>query len=318
MLISLVAVTALFIFVDLTSLVRALRLADGRLFLAGVLLLLISLGIRAAAWRTILQEQATLSQAFFAINQGYLLNNLLPFRLGEIGRAFLLSRATQLSIWQVFSTILIERAFDVALAASLLLATVPFLLGVTGVRQAGITAGLLVLAGLTFLHLLARNQSRALSIFDGLRRRFPLLARFGADRLEAFFTGLQSLVSLRRFAWTFGWMALVWALTAVEYYLILLAFVPGAQFLWAAFALGVLAVGAAIPSSPATIGVFEASLVGALVLFSVDEAQALAFAIAIHLLFILTSGILGVIGLTKDGISLGGLYQRVREEMDRR
>ena len=75
--------------------------------------------IRGVVWRTLLQERASYSQTFFSVTEGYLLNNFLPFRLGEVGRAYLLSQKAKLDFWSVFSTIFIERALDLALAVGL-------------------------------------------------------------------------------------------------------------------------------------------------------------------------------------------------------
>ena len=44
---------------------------------------------RGFLWRILLQEKASYSQVFFTLAEGYFLNNFLPFRLGEIARAFL-------------------------------------------------------------------------------------------------------------------------------------------------------------------------------------------------------------------------------------
>ena len=59
---------------------------------------------------------------------------LLPFRLGEIGRALILSFKASLRFMFVFSTILIERAIDVAISAGLILVTLPFVVGASWAR----------------------------------------------------------------------------------------------------------------------------------------------------------------------------------------
>ena len=58
---------------------------------------------------------------FFADGEGYLLNNFLPFRLGELGRAFLLSRKSGMTFSEILPTIIIERAVDLAFSAAILL-----------------------------------------------------------------------------------------------------------------------------------------------------------------------------------------------------
>jgi len=89
------------------------------------------------------------------------LNNLLPFRLGEVGRAFLLSRKAGLGFWQVLSTIVIERILDLSMAVGLLFSTLPFVVGATWAREAAFLVGGMVILGLVVLYILARSRERA-------------------------------------------------------------------------------------------------------------------------------------------------------------
>ena len=292
--------------------VQALRLADLRFIAAAVGVSFLWLGVRGLVWRTLLQEQATFRQVFFTINEGYLLNNILPFRLGEVGRAFLLARKAGMSFWEVFSTILIERVLDLAFAAGLLMSTLAFVAEAPWARQAGAAAGGIVLIGLAALYFVASNRPWALMMVEKLGQRIPLVRRLAGDRLASFFSGLAALTDGGRFLRVILWMLLDWGIAIFQYYTLLLAFFPGAKFLWAAFALGVGALGIAAPSSPGAIGVLELSLVGALSLFRLDPSTALAFALAVHLLNYLITGLLGAYGLAQDGETLSGLYARVR------
>ncbi len=310
--VSLLSLAVVFYFADLGEMVQALRLADYRLVLAALGLAFVWLAVRSLAWRTLLQEQATYPQVFFTITEGYLLNNVLPFRLGEVGRAFLLGQKANLAFWQVFSTIIIERVLDLALAAGLLLSTLPFVVGATWAREAAwITAGLVTI-GLALLYALARSRDWAVRRFAALSERWPFLRRVGAERLLAFFSGLGVLTRGRRFLLALAWVTLDWGIAAFQYYVLLLAFFPGAHFLWAAFSLGVGALGIAAPSSPGAVGVLELSLVGSLALFGLDPSVSLAFAVTTHLFNYVINGLLGAYALARDGQSLTGLYDRIR------
>ena len=71
-------------------------------------------------------------------------------------------------------------------------------------------------------------------------------------------------------------------------------------------------MGIAAPSSPGAVGVYELVVVGALALFGIPAATALAFALTAHLTQYLLVGVLGTIGLARDGESLIGLYRQTR------
>lgn len=313
LLVSAVSLALVLYFADLRKLAEALRLADYRLVVLSMLVSLTWLLVRGLVWRTLLQDKAPYQAVFWSLNEGYLLNNLLPFRLGEIGRAFLLSQKAQLGFWQVLSTIVIERILDLALAVGLLFSTLPFVVGATWARQAAIFVGGAVISGLAVLYLLARNRERAINLFERLGERWPLLVRLGGKAVAPFFNGLGVLTDGLRFLRAVGWMVVNWLVAMAQYVIMVNAFFPGARLLWAAFSLGVAALGIAAPSSPGAVGVLELSIVGALSLFGLDASTALALAITIHLVQYLTTGVLGAYALARDGESLIGLYRRVRK-----
>lgn len=311
--ISAISLAVVFYFADVGEMIRAMSQANYLIVAAATGISLLWLLVRAIAWRTLLQEKASFSQVFFTLNEGYLLNNILPFRLGEVGRAFLLGQKANLGFWQVFSTILIERALDLALAAGLLFSTLPFVVGATWARQAAVAAAIVVMAGLGGLYLLARHRIWAIAQFNRLAGHWPVLQKLGGGRLTAFFNGLAILTDTGRFLRAVSWMVVDWGIAIFQYYVLLLAFFPQGKLLWAAFSLGVGALGIAAPSSPGALGVLEASLVGALSLFGLDSSTALVFALTAHLLNYLTTGVLGAYALARDGETLSGVYQRIRK-----
>ena len=310
--ISLLSLAVVFYFADLRQLRDALKLADYRLVLVGLVGSLLWLAVRGLAWRALLKQSASFSQVFLSLNEGYLLNNFLPFRLGEVGRAFLLARKAGLDFWRVISSILIERSLDLFLAAGLLFSTLPLVAGASWARQAAIIVGIAVLAGMVVLYLLALNRDWALRLFDRLAGRWSLLKRLGGKILPAFLSGLSILTEGLQFVRAAGLMILDWMLALLQYYLLMRAFLPEAKPLWVAFSLGVTALGIAIPSSPGAVGVMELSLVGALSIFGLNPSTALAFALTSHFIQYLTTGVIGIYALAKDGESLAGLYHRVR------
>lgn len=309
--ISAVCLAIVFYLVDPQKFGQALALADYRLISLAVLTSLAWLLVRGLVWRTLLQDKASYTDVFLTVNEGYLLNNILPFRLGEFGRAFLLSRKANLEFWQVFSTILIERILDLAMTAGLLLGTLPFIVGASWAREAALGAIGLVLVGLGGLFVIARRQEQVTAIVASLGKRWPLIEKVTGTRLQAFLTGLSALTDGGLFLRALAFMLLNWSIVILQEYVLLRAFFPQAQLLWATFSLSVSALGLAAPSSPGGIGVMELSMVGALALFGLDNTTALAFAITVHLFNYVLSGLIGSYALAKDGESLIGVYHKL-------
>lgn len=311
LLISLAALVVLYLLVDLNDLQRALALADYRWLPVVTLLFLGTLASRAKAWRTILEERANYSDAFLVLNQGYLLNNILPFRLGELGRALLLGRITKLGFWRVLPTVVVERVFDLGVAAGLLLGSLPFVVEAPWARSAALAAGVVVVIGFAALFVLAVRPKWALDILQVLTRPWPKLQTWLAEKVQSFLLGLAALQDPVRFVRVAFWMGMAWFFNLAWYYVLLRTFAPQATFLWVIFAISVSSLGVALPSSPAYVGILEGAMVASLALFGVDPALSLAFTLVAHVLYIVVTGVIGVFAFGRQGQSLASVYRQL-------
>src|SRR5687768_13504278 len=312
--VSILLIAAILYFVDLRAMVAAIRNANYGLLAIATVIGFLWMLVRAIVWRTLLRERASLKDVFFTVGEGYLLNNFLPFRLGEIGRAFLLSRKSGMQFMEVLPTIVIERVIDLGYSAIILLAALPFVVGAEGAEDAeriGVIVGVIVFIGIVILYVLARNNQWALDIFHKLSARWPSLQRFGGNFLESFFAGLGVLTDGWLFLRFLFWMTLNWGIAIFSYYLMILAFFPQAQFVWGMVGLGAAAFGGAVPALPGAVGTFEGAFGGALMLLTGDESTALAVALTARFYNYLNSGVIGGIGLLREGQTLSGVYEQL-------
>ena len=316
-LISLVAIAAILNFVDLQRFVDAICSANYWLLLTVFASSIIWLAVRGIVWRTILRGRASYRDVFLTLCEGYLMNNFLPFRLGEIGRAFLLGRKSKLGFIEVLPTIIIERILDLAFAAAILLSAVPFVIGAAGAGKIAIIISGVMVVGLVVLYLLARNRDWALGLFQRLSARWPGLQKQGGDFLTSLFSGLSILTDGRLFLRVLMWMALNWAIAIIQFYILLLAFFPQATLLWSLFGLGAVAFGNAIPSLPGAVGTFEGAFGGAITILSGDQSIALAAALTSHLFNYLSTGIFGLYALSREGETLMGIYRQLRMRQEK-
>ena len=310
-LISIGLIAVILYFVDLRATVEALGKANYPLLILALFLGFLWIAARAQVWRTLLRNIPSYSDTFWTVGEGYILNNFLPFRLGELGRAFLLSRKSGMTFMEILPTIVIERVMDLGYTAVIFVSVIPFVVGAEGSERIGIIVGAVVLAGFVLLYVLARSNKWALNIFHKLSARWPSLQHVGGSFLESFFVGLSVLTDGWLFLRFIFWMTLNWAVAIASYYFIVLAFFPQAQFIWAMFCLGAAAFGGAIPSAPGAVGTFEGAVVFALTRFVPDESTALAAAIAMRLYNYINSGVIGGIGLAREGQTLSGVYQQL-------
>jgi uncharacterized protein (TIRG00374 family) len=314
--ISLIALVAVFRLARWEDLKLAFSTIQPLNLLAAVVISLVSLGTRGMAWRVLLRYRATFKQSFFIICEGYFLNYILPLRAGEIGRAVFMGQTSGLGPFHVLSTIVIERAFDLAMASGLLLTTLPLVLGVSWARPVAILTMTLVIAGLFALYLVARNSQKVHGWVFRLGQRWPLVQKWVVPSLDSLLDGLGTLTRLDQFLLAVFWILMSWVLWVSIYFVMLQPILPGFPFYRAMFMTGVLALGVAIPQAPGGLGVFEASVVATLAIFGVSPSAALAYALLMHFMQFVINGILGFIELIRSRRSISNLFEQLQIPKD--
>ncbi|MFH1183819.1 MAG: lysylphosphatidylglycerol synthase transmembrane domain-containing protein [Chloroflexota bacterium] len=310
-LVSILLIAAILYFVDLSQVVSAIRSANYSLLAAAGVLAFVWMFVRAIVWRTLLRDRPSYRDTMLALSEGYLLNNFLPFRLGEIGRAFVLSRRSGLPFSEILPTIVIERAIDLFFSAVIFLGALPFVIGAGEAGRIAMVAGAIIILGIVCLYVLARNRQPALDVFHRWSARWKKLQHHGGGLLESFLTGLGVLTDGWLFARFLFWMAINWGMAIVNYTVMMLAFFPQTQVAWGMFGLGAAAFGGAVPSLPGAVGTFEGAIAGALTLLTGDQSTSLAVALTARFFSYLTSIVLGGYALSREGQTLSGIYQQL-------
>jgi len=289
---------------------RAFVTADPRFLLVVFILIVLSLMVRGKAWQTILGKPVTWLQAFFGVSEGYFLNDIFPLKVGEIGRSIYIGKISGLGTFRAFSSVIIERAFDLAIAAILVLVTLPLVIGASWVKPVAIAALALVIAGLAVLFFVALNQATVTQWLNKISANREFLKKKIVPRLEKLIQGFGILTKPSQFFLSLFWIAATWVVWLSFYYLAILEISPGAPIWWGLFSCSIIALGVALPSAPAGVGLFEAAMVAALTLLGLDSSSALAYAIILHFAQVIVAVILGVWGLLREKQSLTSLISR--------
>ena len=289
----------------------ALSDIEPQFILLASVVFIISMFTRAACWHTLLERSVSYGRVVAVLNEGYLLNNVLPWRLGEIGKAVIMGSQEGMSILRALSTIFVERSYDLFIALALLIGLLPLAAGIdTGVTSFLMIGGFLVLI-LVFLWIAVKRPAW----IDSVLGRLPGgMSRWG-PYWERFREGLSALENTRSFLISFGWLALSWFLAGWVYWLALRAVTPEPELSWAFFMLPVTLLGSAIPSVPGYIGVFEAAGVLALTVFGVSGGEALAATLLLHGMIYVMTTVFGAIALSTEGQTLTGIYRDIQQWM---
>jgi uncharacterized protein (TIRG00374 family) len=312
--ISIIALVMVFRMASWENVAQVWRSVNLGLLLLAVLLTVISLVTRAIAWRILLGYRISVKNTFFAINIGYLLNNLFPLRLGEFGRSLLVGKDTGLGMVHVLSTVVIERALDLAFASILLLSTVSRVVDTEWIKPMAYTAIAAVTAGLIILFLMARFQTRVKAIVLNISSKSPFIRKYIFPQIDRLLDGFQVLGKPLELLKVFFWIGLSWLIWITLFYVMLVSVVPEAKFWWAVFADSLLALGVAVPSAPSGLGVYEAVLSWGLIQLGAGKDPAIAYAILMHVVGFSITSILGLTGLAFMGKSVMGLFNEVRKQ----
>jgi uncharacterized protein (TIRG00374 family) len=312
---SVLAVLAVLKFVNPDDLKNAFSTVSIKFILMIAAMNLISLLLRGKAWQTILDKKIRFWDAFFGVSEGYFLNNILPFRAGEFGRSFFVGRKSGLGTFYTLSSIVIERAFDIAFAALLIVATLPNLTGMEWAKPIAVVALVLVFIGMVCLFLLTRYKEKVLgwiSQHEGKSRFFSIVIPVVKNLIE----GFSTIKRPAQFFLSLLWIALCWGVWSALYYLTVIQILPGEPLWTGAFIASVLALGIAVPSAPAALGVFEAAITGAVVLLGGTTGSAFGYAMIVHLIHFVVAGILGMWGLARDQVSFSTLVNDVMKRRE--
>ena len=287
--------------------VRNIRLVDILVFLA---MFLLSLTVRAAAWKFLLVG-VSFKDVFLIINEGYFFNNIIP-RSGEIARTILASGISSMNVMEVAASILFERALDVMIASGMFLITLPLAVSLTWIRPIA-TLLLLSLLLLVIIMLLMSAFSSALEMkIQGIQTRSQFVNRYILGGLSKLIKAMALLNRPKEIALSVFLIGLTWLVWTFMLFYGIRMIVPDAPFWWSVFAEGVLALGIAIPSAPASLGVYEGTMVAALSVFGINTSEALSLAVTLHILQILVTTIIGVYGLISQGHTVAGMVHKIR------
>ncbi|MEI7704354.1 MAG: lysylphosphatidylglycerol synthase transmembrane domain-containing protein [Deltaproteobacteria bacterium] len=273
---------------DLGSIWAAARGADYRWLAPYVVILVLIHLARTVRWGILLEPVAKIP--FSRLNAvsavGFMALILLPFRVGEFARPYLIAERPRLRVSAALSSVVVERVADGLFMAALLVLTllaVPegtpglHFLRVGGVAVFGVFAGLLV-----FLVIAYRNRSLAVRITHRLLDPIsPRLAERASGMMDAFIHGLRLVPSRSKVVWFFVLTAAYWCLNGLGMGLLARAFGMHLAPLQSFTTLGVLVVGVMIPAGPGMVGTFQAAVVLGLSLFvpkEVLDTQGTAYA----------------------------------------
>jgi glycosyltransferase 2 family protein len=303
MTISVVALVVAFSRVDIDEAIDSFRQAQYIWLVPAIAFSIGSLIARTYRWSALLYPaEIRIGQLFGILTVGYTVTTVLPFRLGDVVRVFIVSGMHQIRKVRTLSTIIVERVMDVLTVLVILLALLPFVPipdRVKTVMWVGLLGITVIIAAILALWFRRENALRSLE--DGI----SWLPRKWCERIvhhsESIIQGFSVLNSPKMVSGLVGWTAVTWLSGAGMMWVMLVAFdLPHSPAI-ALFLLAMSALSMVIPSSPGFVGVYHALMIEALVtIFGAPSGTAASFAVMTHLLLFVPTVIFGVGYMMKE------------------
>jgi uncharacterized protein (TIRG00374 family) len=282
---------------------------------AAVAVYFVDLGVRSLRWQVLLGRprggSLPLRRLYPPLAIGYMMNCLLPGRLGDLSRAYLVGRREELSASTVLASVAIERILDgvtVLLLLCAALAVQPATAAGHGVltliaQLAAVSLGF-ALVGCVALVIVPGFWRQLAS---GVTRRLPDRAGLPLGRLaERFIDGFAVLADPAVLVPSVALSVAIWGIGATTYALVAAAFDSPLSASATLISIGAVNLATAIPLAPAGLGAFEAVAEQSFVFAGLASTTAFAVAIVLHTVLFVPVVLAGLLFLWRTPGALGG------------
>lgn len=277
--------------------------ADLSLLLAALGTVVFTTLLKAVRWRLMFfpeHRQLRLSRFFSIFLVGQVINAVIPARIGELARAYLIGNRERVSKAEALWTAVSEKVLD----AFTLLA---FLAGISlsvslppWLRKAGWTLCLAMGVGFLVLGLTVTFQSRASKCLERWNAVHPWSRRLRLQRLlTVMVDSLRLMRSPRALFGLLAWSLLAFLTAAATNWITALALGMRLSYFACLLLLAVLQISAVvpIPTSPGRVGLFHYLCVISLALFGVERDTSLGYSLVLHIIVYLPMTVGGPIGM---------------------
>jgi glycosyltransferase 2 family protein len=313
---------------DLKAVWAHVQNANVAYVLAAIVFVPMTYVTRAIRWHYLLLPlgPTRFRTAFRTTVIGFAALTLLPARVGDILRPYLLARQEGLDVPATFATVVAERVLDLMAVLSLLATFVwgfadPSTMPAAALASVKVTATIasaitVVLIGLMWV--LATHPEKIGSLVLAIGRVVPpRTAERLAQMARVFSSGFAAARKPRNFLLAIFWSFPVWLAIAAESWLATRAFGMEMPFSGSFLLQALLVIGVAVPT-PAGVGSYHAAYrYGMTTFFGAAENQAVAAGLVLHAISFFPVVIAGLIFMVQDGLSLGGLRDLASEAREK-
>jgi hypothetical protein len=300
--------------------------------------------IRTLRWQSILKPVRKISfqEAFHPLMTGFMLNCILPGRIGEAARPAILMKNENIPFSTGIATVAVERIFDIILLVVLFIAVISGIkidpdltvdfggyrltsteLAISG-KNIALTGTIFIAGG--FLLFFGKTRKYISFVIMKLPSLFFLAGSSFKKKIECKIS-LPAMQILDNFSNGFLLMRhpgtiliscfytiAIWILTAFSYYLFALG-CPGINltFIEIAAVMIIVCFFIALPSAPGYWGLWEAGGIFGMSLFGVSAKEAAGYTLANHVIQMVPVIIIGLVSAIITGVNIGYLNKPINK-----
>jgi len=272
----------------------------------------LSYGCQGLRWRLLLRPAGYLStaRATQAIYAGLFTNEIVPFRAGELVRAYLVSRWLGITLLSVVPSMAIERLFDgIWLAVGIAFTAIFVHLPESLLRAADIFGGVVLVATALFVYLVFRKERTGGG--ESSRERIWRPLRFPASLVERLARGIRDIGTSRFFYLSLVSSSLILMCQILSFWLVMRAYGLHLPLSVGAAAFLIVHLGTALPNTPSNVGTYQFFTVLALTLFGTDKTTATGFSVAVFVILTVPLWIIGLGALARTGMRLKDIRSEI-------
>jgi uncharacterized protein (TIRG00374 family) len=299
--------------VDLHALAGQLRTTAWGWVAVAAILNPLGLWARALRWRYLFPPRSNPPGLVAATMIGYMVNNVLPLRAGEVARVYVVAHRWGHGFWTTLGTVVVERVLD-GMTVVLLIGAIVLVIPVPAYLQWGALVMLAVnVVGMAVLAGMAWRPQTMHAMTRRLFRHWPRLQASVTRIFDRFVRGVHGVRTPAHAVPLLVWTVVAWVIPALVAWTVLQALHLSLSWVAPVVVLALVGVSVSIPSAPGFVGVFHAAAAIARGLFGVARAEAVGYAIILHAVQFIPVTVIGWLFLMREQVTLTDVG-RVRAE----
>ena len=275
--------------------------------------------LRAVRWKLLLlpvKKNVRVSTTFWSTAVGNMVNTIIPIRLGEFVKAYILGEKEETGFAPGLSSIVVERTLDMIGLLSIGIVTM-FLVS-TQASLSDLVGNIFIAVGVLIAVILAviiagiKKEDLIIKVITRTTSKIPLVKKYTtriADFTSSLVQGLKGLSqNPKMFIANMSLTWILWFFQTVAIYLIFIAFDYSMPFIAAILGGTLMSLSHILPATPGYVGTYETYWGLIFFALGVPENLLLATALISHLVGLLPVIIIGAISVVWMGMSFEEIF----------